>query len=195
MKEYWHYIIEVGKLKTIKIIGQVVGFILVIFVMALVTLRFQYSEADGPSILFPGGEMTSGELHTGPEPDWSFTDEIYTVDLQLNDPMASRRIFIIESEGKIYVVSGYMRSFLGRIWKEWAFEADAGNNEGVLRINGIRYPRNLVRITDGDALNGVAAKLATKYGGAPAPASDEVIRNTKASFESGNTWVFELQPR
>ena len=34
----------------------------------------------------PRGEMTSGELHTGPEPDWSFTDEIYTVDLQLNDP-------------------------------------------------------------------------------------------------------------
>ena len=182
-------------MKTIKIIGQVVGFIVVIFVMALVTLRFQYSEADGPSILFPGGEMTSGELHTGPEPDWSFTDEIYTVDLQLNDPMASRRIFIIESEGKIYVVSGYMRSFLGRIWKEWAFEADAGNNEGLLRINGIRYPRRLVRITDGDELNGVAAKLATKYGGAPAPASDEVIRNTKASFGSGNTWVFELQPR
>ena len=195
MKEYCHCIIEVGKLKSIKIIGQVVGFIVVIFVMALVTLRFQYSEADGPSILFPGGEMTSGELHTGPEPDWSFTDEIYTVDLQLNDPMASRRIFIIESEGKIYVVSGYMRSFLGRIWKEWAFEADAGNNEGLLRINGIRYPRRLVRITDGDELNGVAAKLATKYGGAPAPASDEVIRNTKASFESGNTWVFELQPR
>ena len=195
MKEYCHCIIEVGKLKSIKIIGQVVGFIVVIFVMALVTLRFQYSEADGPSILFPGGEMTSGELHTGPEPDWSFTDEIYTVDLQLNDPMASRRIFIIESKAKIYVVSGYMRSFLGRIWKEWAFEADAGNNEGVLRINGIRYPRRLVRITDGDELNGVAAKLATKYGGAPAPASDEVIRNTKASFESGNTWVFELEPR
>lgn len=195
MKEYCHCIIEVGKLKSIKIIGQVVGFIVVIFVMALVTLRFQYSEADGPSILFPGGEMTSGELHTGPEPDWSFTDEIYTVDLQLNDPMASRRIFIIESKAKIYVVSGYMRSFLGRIWKEWAFEADAGNNEGVLRINGIRYPRRLVRITDGDELNGIAAKLATKYGGAPAPASEEVIRNTKASFESGNTWVFELKPR
>ena len=136
---------------------------MVIFLIALVTLRFQYSEADGPSILFPGGD-DFWELHTGPEPDWSFTDEIYTVDLQLNDPMASRRIFIIESEGKIYVVSGYMRSFLGRIWKEWAFEADAGNNESLLRINGIRYPRRLVRITDGDELNGVAAKLATKYG-------------------------------
>ena len=182
-------------MKTVKVLGQVVGFIVLIFVTALVTLRFQYTNADGPSILFPGGEMTSGELHIGPEPNWSFTDEIYTVDLQLNDPMASRRIYIIESEGKIYVVSGYMRSLLGRIWKEWAFEADAGNNEGVLRVNGIRYPRRLVRIEEGDALNGVAAKLATKYGGAPAPASEEVIRNIRTSFESGNTWVFELRPR
>lgn len=182
-------------MNTIRTLSQVVGFIVLIFVTALVTLRFQYSNADGPSILFPGGEMTSGELHTGPEPDWSFTDNIYTVDLQLNDPMASRRIYIIESEGKIYVVSGYMRSLLGRIWKEWAFEADAGNNEGVLRVNGIRYPRRLIRIEEGKALNGVAAKLATKYGGAPVPASEDVIQNVRASFESGNTWVFELQPR
>lgn len=182
-------------MKALKISGQIIGFVVLIFLVALVTLRFQYSNADGPSILFPGGEMTSGELHTGPEPDWSFTDDIFTIDLQLNDPMASRRIFILESEGKIYVVSGYMRSFLGRLWKEWAFEANEGNNEGVLRVNGVRYPRRLVRITEGDVLNGVAAKLATKYGGAPAPASEQVIRDTRASFESGDTWVFELQPR
>lgn len=182
-------------MKILKISGQVIGFIVLMFLVALITLRFQYSNADGPSILFPGGEMTSGELHTGPEPDWSFTDDIFTIDLQLNDPMASRRIFIIESEGKIYVVSGYMRSFLGRIWKEWAFEADAGNNEGVLRVNGVRYPRKLIRIQEGDVLNGVAAKLATKYGGATSPASPEVIQSTRASFEAGDTWVFELQPR
>ena len=65
-------------MKTVKVLGQVVGFIVLIFVMALVTLRFQYTNADGPSILFPGGEMTSGELHIGPEPNWSFTDEIAT---------------------------------------------------------------------------------------------------------------------
>ena len=179
----------------LKITGQVVGFIVLIFVVALLTLRFQYRNADGPSILFPGGEMTTGELHTGPEPDWSFTDDIYTIDLQLNNPMASRRIFIIESEGRIYVVSGYMKSLLGRIWKEWAFEADAGNNEGVLRVNGIRYPRRLVRIQEGDVLNGVAAKLVTKYGGVPAPAPQEAIQATRAGFEAGDTWVFELVPR
>tara|TARA_B110000444_G_C18818252_1_gene586306 strand:- start:661 stop:768 length:108 start_codon:yes stop_codon:yes gene_type:complete len=32
--------------------------------------------------------MVAGELHTGPEPGWSFTDDIFFVELQLNDPMA-----------------------------------------------------------------------------------------------------------
>ena len=179
----------------LKITSQAIGFVALIFFVAVLTLRFQHRNADGPSILFPGGEMTSGELHNGPEPDWSFTDDIFTIDLQLNDPMASRRIFIIESEGKIYVVSGYMKSILGRIWKEWAFEADAGNNEGVLRVNGIRYPRRLIRIQEGDVLNGVAAKLLTKYSGVPEPAPPAAIQAARAGFESGDTWVFELAPR
>ena len=83
---------------------------------------------------------------------------------------------------------------LGRLWKEWAFEADQGNNEGVLRVNNIRYPRTLVRITEGDVLNGVSAKLITKYGGAPT-ASPEAIAATRAGIEAGLSWVFELVPR
>ena len=148
-----------------KIILQILGVLILIPALAMATMRFENRNADGPSILFPGGEMTSGQLHTGPEPDWSFTDDIETVDLQLNNPMASRLIYVLESENRLFIISGYMTTMLGRLWKEWAFEADQGNNEGVLRVNNIRYPRTLVRITEGDVLNGVAAKLITKYGG------------------------------
>ena len=182
-------------MKTVKIILQVLGILLLIPAVAMATLRFDNRNADGPSILFPGGEMTSGELFTGPEPDWSFTDTIPTIELQLNDPMASRLIYILESEGKIYVISGYMNSFLGRLWKEWAIEADAGNDEGVLRVNGIRYPRRLVRIEQGEALNGVAAKLLTKYSGMSPPVPPAAIQAARAGIEAGNSWVFELQPR
>jgi hypothetical protein len=179
----------------IKIVLQVVGVFLLVPAVAMATLRYDNRNADGPSILYPGGELVSGQLHTGPEPDWSFTDSIATVDLQLNDPMASRRIYILESEGKIYVVSGYMNSFLGRLWKEWAIEADAGNDEGVLRVNDVRYPRRLVRIEQGDVLNGVAAKLLEKYSGVPAPAPEAAIAAARAGIESGDTWAFELVPR
>lgn len=182
-------------MKILKIALQVIGFVVLIGAVTIGTLRIQRSSADGATVVFPGGEMVAGELHTGPEPDWSFTDDIFTIELQLNDPMASRRIFILESEGKIYVVSGYMKSFLGKIWKEWAFDADEGNDEGVLRVNNVRYPRQLVRIKEGDVLNGVSAKLLAKYSGVPTPVSAEVIAISRADIENGNSWIFELAPR
>ena len=182
-------------MKILKIALQMIGFVVLIGAVTIGTLRIQRSSADGATVVFPGGEMMAGELHTGPEPDWSFTDGIFTIELQLNDPMATRRIFILESEGKIYVVSGYMKSFLGKIWKEWAFDADEGNDEGVLRVNNVRYPRQLVRIKEGDVLNGVSAKLLAKYSGVPTPVSAEVIAISRADIENGNSWIFELAPR
>ncbi|PCH62783.1 MAG: hypothetical protein COC19_02350 [SAR86 cluster bacterium] len=178
-----------------KIALQVVGFVVLIGAVAIGTLRIQRSSADGATVVFPGGEMVAGELHTGPEPDWSFTDDIPTIELQLNNPMSTRRIFILESEGKIYVVSGYMKSFLGKIWKQWAFDADAGNDQGVLRVNNVRYPRQLVRVKEGDVLNGVSAKLLAKYNGVPTPVSAEAIATARAGIEDGNSWIFELVPR
>lgn len=182
-------------MKILKIALQMLGFVVLIGAVTIGTLRIQRSSGDGATVVFPGGEMVAGELNTGPEPDWSFTDDIFTIELQLNDPMATRRIFIIESEGKIYVVSGYMKSFLGKIWKEWAFDADAGNDEGVLRVNNVRYPRKLVRIEEGDVLNGVAAKLLAKYSGVPTPVSADAIATARADIEDGNSWIFELAPR
>ena len=182
-------------MKIFKIALQLVGFVVLIGAVAIGTLRIQRSGADGATVVFPGGEMIAGEIHTGPEPDWSFTDEVFTIELQLNNPMATRRIFILESEGKIYVVSGYMKSTLGKIWKEWAFDADEGNNEGVLRVNNVRYPRQLVRIKQGDVLNGISAKLLAKYSGVPAPVPAEAIATARADIEDGNSWIFELIPR
>jgi len=70
----------------------------------------------------------------------------------------------MESGGKVYIPSGYMRSFLGKIWKDWAFQADEGDGLAVARINGVRYKRQLIRIKDSDVIDGVAQKLAARGG-------------------------------
>ncbi len=171
-------------MKIARVCLQALGILLLIPVVALLTLRYDNRYADGPSILFPGGELVSGDLYTGPEPDWSFTREIPTIELQLNDPLSSRLIWILESNGKIYIASGYMSSFLGRLWKHCAVQADAGDGLAVVRINGIRYERQLVRIKEGPELDGVGASMA-KYGSA----------TTRQTIEAGNTWIFELAPR
>lgn len=171
----------------LRLILQVIGILVLIPVVAYVTLRMENRNADGPSIVFPGGELVSGELYTGPEPDWSFTRDISLVELELTNPAppSSRLIFILESEGRLYVVSGYMGTTLGRIWKHWAVDADEGDGMAVVRIDGVRYEREIVRIREGDQLDGVTAALREKYGG----------NSSRASVESGNLWVFELAPR
>jgi hypothetical protein len=177
-----------------KIIFQVIGVLVLVPVVGMATLRFENRNADGPSILFPGGEMVTGDLYRGLEPDWAFTNDIQTVELQLNNPMASRLIWILEAEGRPFIISGYMTTVLGKLLKEWAFEADRGNNEGVLRVDGVRYPRSLERITEGDILDGVSASLLQKYVGVSVP-SAEAISATRAGIEAGESWVFELVPR
>ena len=175
----------------LRIILQVIGVVVLFGAVTIITLKIDNMDADGPSILFPGGELITGELHSGPDPDWAFTDDVVFIELQLDEQMSSRRIFIMESDGKIYVPSGYMQSFLGRLWKDWAFQAAEGDGLAVARINGIRYERQLIRISEGDVIDGIARKMAKKYsGGAP-----EAVANGKKSVSNGDTWIFELAPR
>lgn len=171
-------------MNALKIVLQVLGIIVLVLAAAIVTLRIEHRNGDGPSILFPGGAFVTGEVYSGPEPDWRFTDDIPVIELQIDEPLSSRRTFIMESDGRVYVPSGYMRSFLGRIWKDWAFEAAEGDGSGAIRINGIIYPRRLVRVTEGPELDGVVAKMRQKY----AP------EMTRAAIESGDVWIFRLAP-
>jgi len=171
-------------MKILTIFFQVLGIGVLVPLVVMGTLRFDNRNADGPSILFPGGELVSGELYTGAEPDWGFTSDVQTIELQLNDPLSSRLIWILESEGKIYIASGYMSTLLGRLWKHWAVQADGGDGLAVVRINGTRYERQLKRITQGPVLDGVGDAMA-KYG----------ARTPRQVIEAGNTWIFELAPR
>ncbi len=161
-----------------------VGVVILVPVVALGTLAVASGSADPPSAFFGGGPLVDGELVTGPEPDWSFVGDVGVVDLQLVDPPRSRVVWIADHDGKLYVVSGYMGSFLGRLWKRWPVQAER-DGRAVLRIEGKRYERTLVRIRTGaDVIEGVSAELSRKYGGAD-----------PRSIESGDMWLFELAPR
>ena len=108
----------------------VVGCLLLIPVTAVLTAAAKQRFADGPNRVFSGGRLMSGELHAGPEPDWSFVEDIGTIELQLLDPPRSRRIWTTEHDGKLYVWSGYMGTAVGRLWKALAGPGDAGWSRG-----------------------------------------------------------------
>ena len=158
--------------------------LLLIPVTAVGTVAVKQRFADGPNRVFSGGPLESGELHTGSEPDWSFVSEIPTIEMQLLDPPRSRRIWTAEFNGKLYVWSGYMGTVVGRLWKRWPVQAER-DGRAVIRIDGKRYERQLVRIESGEVLDGISAAIRSKY----------PSQTTRAAVEAGDAWVFEAAPR
>ena len=171
-------------MKIAKRVTMIVLCLLLIPGTAIVTAAAKQRFADGPNRVFSGGPLEAGDLHSGPEPDWSFVSEISTIELQLLDPPRSRRIWIAESAGKLYVWSGYMGTAVGRLWKRWPVQAER-DGRAVLRIDGIRYERQLVRIQSGDVLDGISAAITDKY----------PSQTTRAGVEAGDVWVFEATRR
>ena len=141
------------------------GSLVLLVVLVLIGARF----ADGPVAIIAGGPFTSGELVTGPEPDWSFARDIEEVEFQLVEPPRSRTTWILEHEGRIYIPCGYMTTSWGKIWKQWPIEA-LEDGRAILRIGDKLYERELVRIEEGPQLTALTTQLGQKYlGGAEVP--------------------------
>ena len=169
-----------------KIFIGVVLVLLVVLIVGIAGLLIGARYSDGPLAIVAGGPFTSGQLVTGEEPDWSFAHDIREVEFQLLDPERSRTTWIIEHEGKVYIPSGYMTSWWGKLWKQWPHEAER-DGRIVLRVGSDLYERELVRLQSGPLLAPVTAELSRKYaGGAAIPVE---------SVTSGDLWLFELAPR
>jgi hypothetical protein len=170
----------------LKILGGLIALVLLIVLGVFTAARFNDGPFDGGLAIVSGGAFSSGELHQGAEPDWSFLNDYPTVEFQLLDPARSRTTFIMEHDNRIFIPSGYMNSITGKIWKHWPKEAEV-DGRAILRVDGKLYERQLVRIMDGEVLDGVLSELGRKYG-AGLPASPETV-------SSEDLWLFELAPR
>jgi hypothetical protein len=165
---------------------RIVGGTLILLILGFGGLVIGARFADGPIAIIAGGPFTSGELVTGPEPDWSFIRETQEVEFQLLDPLRSRTTWILEHEGKAYIPCGYMTTWWGRIWKKWPIEAGE-DGRILLRVGDELYERQLVRIEDSPLLEPITAEMRRKY---PSASSMTVEAAT-----SGYLWIFELAPR
>ena len=77
-----------------------------------------------------------------------------------------------------------MGTAVGRLWKRWPVQAER-DGRAVIRIDGIRYERQLVRIKSGDILDGISAVITSKY----------PSQTTRAAVEAGDVWLFEATRR
>ncbi len=105
----------------------VLGIVLRVPSIARGTLCYENRDNAGASILFP-----DGELYSGPAPDWTITQAVPVIELQLNNPVNSRLIWVHENQDKLYVDSGYMQTMLGRLRKHWAVSAAEADGLAVI---------------------------------------------------------------
>jgi hypothetical protein len=166
----------------LRVVGGLLALLLVVLGGLVVGARF----ADGPIAIIAGGPFTSGELVSGPEPDWSFVRDVREVEFQLLDPARSRTTWILDHEGKAYIPCGYMTSWWGKLWKRWPLEAER-DPRILLRIGDALYERQLVRIREGPSVPPLLAELSRKY----ADGREIPIE----AVTSGSLWLYELAPR
>ncbi len=152
-----------------------------VFALAALAVKARFS--DGPSVVFSGGPLIAGEMVTGPEPDWSFVRDERVFELQLVNPARSRTLWIVELEGKLYLNSNYMGGLRELLWKKWPAQAER-DGRAIMRINGKRYERTLVRIKEGPIVEGITEAFTRKYG----------VEMTPAEVEAEELWLFELAP-
>jgi hypothetical protein len=168
-------------MRILKWIGGAFAALVLAFVVLVVLARF----GDGPTAILPGGPLEAGELHSGPEPDWTFARDIPEMEFQLVEPPVSRTIWLQVVDGRLYAVSGYMNSTIGKLWKQWPKQA-AKDPRAVIRIDGKRYERKIVRLgPDHPALEGIASEVERKYG---APLRAEMAA-------TGDAWFYAFEPR
>ncbi len=163
-----------------------IGLTFAALIVAVALFLFAARFSDGPIEIIAGGPFTTGEMQSGPEPDWSFLRDKQTVQFQLMDPDRSRTTWIVEHEGKIFIPSGYMNSIQGKIWKQWPIEAEK-DGRAILRVDGKLYERNLIRIKDGPDVAPVMKLLAEKY--------NFSTEGGVESVSSNDTWLFQVAPR
>ena len=168
-------------MQILKWIGGALGVLVFLLVLLVGVARF----GDGPTAILPGGPLEAGELYTGPEPDWTFARDLPEMEFQLVEPPVSRTIWLQVVDGKLYAVSGYMNSTVGKLWKHWPLQAEE-DPRAVIRIDGKRYERKIVRLgPDHPALAGIASETERKYGAG--------LRPEMAA--TGDAWFYAFEPR
>ena len=174
--------------KIAKWLGVLLLSVLLLFGAGYAYLRMQ----DGAVEFYPwftisiGGPFRSGEKVASPA-NWDFIKERMEIEFQTVNPSTTRVVWVPVVDGKLFIVSGYMNSAIGRLWKQWPAYMEE-DNRVLIRIDGKIYEQRLNRITEGEYIAPVMAQIARKYFGR----AGEPVPGSEIAVSSGSVWMFEV---
>ena len=167
-----------------------VGMIVVVLVLGIATFLFGMRFNDGPREIITGGPFKTGELAEAPD-DWSYLTDRMEIEFQTIDPDSSRIVWLAVFDKRLYVVSGYMNTGYGKIWKQWPHYL-VNDDRVILRIDGKLYEQRLDRLMDHDHLLEIMTIHGKKYGYL---AADVKVEQLRQSLSGGDYWLFEVVDR
>jgi len=170
-----------GLKKILKRIALGVASLVLLVALVLVSMRFH----DGPLEILSGGPFKSGVPSNAPN-DWSFLKDRSTIEFQTMEPAQSRTVWLASHDQRLFIVSGYMTTNYGAVWKQWPHYLEA-DNRVILRIDGMLYEQKLERIMGGPEVIPVLNEFSRKYGDGDAANAEAVA--------SGYTWMYEVVDR
>lgn len=178
-------------------VNALAKWLLIIMITLLLSVGVGYGAMrlhDGAVEFFPwftisiGGPFRSGEISPSPA-SWDFIRDREEIEIQTFKPATSRTVWVPVVDGKLYIVSGYMTSTLGKLWKQWPSYLEE-DNRILIRIDGNIYQQRLQRITEGPITAQVMSEVIRKYAGGP----DTVNPAAGQAVTSGSVWMFEVVP-
>lgn len=149
-----------------------------VLIACVLVVAFAARFADGPLGPFPGGELVTGDWADEVPSDWSFATDVRELDLQLEEPLGSRRTWLVVHEGVLYIPCGFPNEL-----KRWPHHARK-DGRAVLRLGGKRYRVELEYVSDLKLASEVARLSSRKYG------FDE-----RDAVDPDTVWYFAVRPR
>ena len=171
----------------LKWVGIIIGVLVLGVALFLFGMRFH----DGPIEIITGGPFKTGEL-TEPPNDWSFLTDRMEIEFQTMEPDSSRIVWLVVLEKRLYVISGYMNTGYGKIWKQWPHHLVA-DDRVIVRIDNELYEQRMVRMMEHPQLLDLMTINAKKYGdGAALSFTAEQLNE---ALLAGDYWLFEVLDR
>lgn len=167
------------------------GIVLLVLALGIAAFLFGMRFHDGPLEIVSGGPFKTGESAEAPD-DWSYLTDRMEIEFQTMDPDTSRIVWLGVFDKRLYIVSGYMNTGYGKIWKQWPHYL-LNDDRIILRIDGKLYEQRLLRLMDHPQLLQIMTIYGKKYGAGAGP--DVTIEQLRAALSSGDFWLFEVVDR
>jgi len=164
---------------------KIVSIFLIACVSLTLALKLLMSFSDGPLEIISGGRFTTGEL-IAPPSSWTSIQERNTMEFQTLEPVSSRTVWLAVHDERLFIVSGYMNTFFGGIWKQWPHYLEK-DDRIIIRVDGKLSEHRLKRLLNGPEIGPVLNEFSRKYG--------DGLASNGNSVSNGDTWLYEVVAR